>query len=230
MAEFRISSDDEGLDLRRLAAALTESQGWAREQVSIWDTRRGEVVVTVDEAALARPEPDPLNRPRHTRSDVHEACEMVRREDASLRGADFTVLREEAARFFSAGWTVADLLHALEHRPDGRPWQRGAEYRGTRWLCHRLGAWKTPSGDIRPSASQEQAQFRVIGRAGLPMDIGQPGTGPRPAASPSAARSAADDARRLMRENAPTTSDALAHRERTAAHITRGAAAPSKRS
>ncbi|MBB6175181.1 hypothetical protein HNR23_005323 [Nocardiopsis mwathae] len=224
MAEFRITSDDDGIDLRRLAAALVESQGWPRDQVSIWENRgSGGVVVTVDDALLATGEPDPLTLPRHTRSDVHRACELLRHRDPSLRGVDFPGLRDEAARFFAAGWSIADLLHALSHRHDGAPWPRGEGYQGIEWLEHRLRSWKTPTGDIRPSVSQEAAQLRIVGRAGLPEDIGMPGEQPaaRRTATPEAARAAADDARRLMRAGTRTTSDALGHRERTAAHINR---------
>lgn len=221
MAQFRITSDD-GLDLRRLAAALVESQGWARDEVSIWHNRGGDVAVTVDDALLNRPEPDPLRLPVHTRSDVHRACELLRHRDPSLRGVDFAELRDEAARFFSAGWSTADLLHALSHRYDGVPWPRGEGYQGVEWLAHRMRSWKSPTGDIRPSVSQETAQLRVVGRVGLPEDIGLPEDRAQDrdrAASPESARTAADDARRLMRVRTRTTSDALEHRDRTAAHI-----------
>ncbi|RCV53541.1 hypothetical protein [Marinitenerispora sediminis] len=224
MAEFRISSDD-GFDLRRLATALAESQGWARDQVGIWDNRDGSVIVTVPDSLLHRPAPDPLQQPVHTRSDVHSACELLRQRDTSLRGVAFTDLRAEAARFFSAGWSTADLLHALSHRPDGQPWPRGEGYQGVEWLEHRLRNWKTPTGDIRPSVSQETAQLRIVGRAGLPEDLGLPAdeepSRRRQVARPEAARAAADDARRLMRVQARTTSNTLAHRDRTASHITR---------
>lgn len=222
MAEFRISTTED-VDLRRIAAALVESQGWPRERVSIWDKRDGEVLVTVDDALLRRSPSDPLNRSVHTRSAVHEACELLRRRDPSLYGVEFNRLREEASRFFSAGWSVADLLHALDSRPDGTRWERGAGYQGDEWLAHRLRSWKTPSGDIRPSASQEAAQLRVVGRAGLPENIGLPHDGPGPgqAARPETARAAADDARRLMRAHTRTTSNTLEHRGRTAARITR---------
>ncbi|MDA8372120.1 MAG: hypothetical protein M0026_19955 [Nocardiopsaceae bacterium] len=223
MAEIRIASGD-GFDLRRLAAALAESQGWPRDQVGIWENRDGDVILTVDDALLNQPAPDPLKRPVHTRSDVHRACELLHHRDPSLRGVDFTALRDEAARFFSAGWTITDLLHALGHRHDGTPWPRGEGYAGIEWLQHRLRNWKSPTGDIRPSVSQENAQLRVLGRAGLPSGIGVPDDHPPQrgqAASPQTARDAADDARRLMRVQSRTTSDTLQHRDRTAAHITR---------
>ncbi|MFC4560752.1 hypothetical protein ACFO4E_02655 [Nocardiopsis mangrovi] len=224
MAEIRISSDD-GLDLRRLAAALAESQGWPRDRVGIWENRGGgDVVLTVEDALLQDADPDPLGQPVHTRSDVHRACELLRQRDPSLRGVDFPALRDEAARFFSAGWSVADLLHALAHRHDGTPWPRGDGYAGIEWLHHRLRNWKSSTGDIRPSAAQETAQLRIVGRIGLPSDLGLPHDDPAArghTASPEAARRAADDARRLMRVQSRTTSDGLEHRDRTASRITR---------
>ncbi|MEY9210724.1 hypothetical protein NI17_013960 [Thermobifida halotolerans] len=223
MAEFRISSND-NVDLRKLAASLVESQGWPRERVSVWDNRDGEVVVTVDDAVLHPPPPNPLNQPVHTPREVHQACELLRRRDPSLTGVDFAAFRTEAARFFAAGWSVADLLHALTTRPDGLPWPHGEGYQGTEWLEHRLRHWKTPTGDIRPSAAQESAQLRVVGRAGLPRDLGLPHDEPRAGATarPEVARAAIDDARRLLRAHTRTTSDSLVHRDRTAARMPRG--------
>ena len=164
MAEFRISSDDTQVDLRRMATALAESQGWAREDVSIWDNRQGEVIVTIDDALLRKREVDPLHRPRHTPRAVHEACEYLRREDASLRRVDFRVLRDVTARFFSAGWTVADVLHALAARPDGAAWPEGPDYQGTDWLQARLGASRCP-GSRGPRARPRRRAARP-GRAG----------------------------------------------------------------
>ena len=56
------------------------------------------------------------------------------------------------------------------------------------------------------------------------MEIGLPEDtelSQRPVARPETARSAADDARRLMQQNSRTTSDSLTHRERTSTHIRR---------
>ena len=228
MAEIRIASSD-GVDLRRLAWSLAEAQGWPRDRIGIWENRReGYVTITLEDGLLAPPsEPDPLTLPMHTGRDVHRACELIRTRDSSLRGVDFAELRSEAARFFSAGWSVADLLHALSHRPDSVPWPRGEGYEGIDWLRHRLRAWRTPSGDIRPSVSQESVQMRVVSRAGLPDGIGLPpepeggAAAPRGAAAPAEVRAAADDARRYIRAAARTTGDGLAHQERTADRIPR---------
>ena len=150
-------------------------------------------------------------------------CELLRRNDPSLAGVDFTVFRKEATRFFAAGWSVADLQYALTTRPDGMPWPRGEGYQGTEWLEHRLRRWKTPNGSIRPSISQEKAQLRVVSRAGLPPDLGLPHDEPRPAtaARPEVARTSIDDARRLVRAHTRTTGDSLVHRDRTQARMSR---------
>lgn len=222
MAEFRLSSDDD-VDLRKLATALVESQGWPRDRVKIWDRRDGEVVVTVDDALLRPPRPNPWNSPVYTPREIHRACELLRRNDPSLAGVDFTVFRKEATRFFAAGWSVADLQYALTTRPDGMPWPRGEGYQGTEWLEHRLRRWKTPNGSIRPSISQEKTQLRVVSRAGLPPDLGLPHDEPRPAtaARPEVARTSIDDARRLVRAHTRTTGDSLVHRDRTQARMSR---------
>lgn len=230
MVEFRISCEDtvEGLDLRRLALGLVESQGWPRDRVSVWDTRGGDVIVTVPEELLQTPPPDPLRAPVHTAGERHTACEVLKRHEsvaASLRHVPFTELRDEAERFFLAGWTVADLLHALCFARDGSRWPTGEEYHaeGVCWLQHRLRNWRTPDGDIRPSVTQEAAALRVVHRAGLPERLGLPEEGRErgQAARGESVRAAADDARRLLRAQTRTTSNALEHRDRTAARIRR---------
>lgn len=230
MAEFRISCVDTtaGVDLRQLAIGLIESQGWPRDQVSVWDTRAGDVVVTVDDALL-RPRPvDPLNLPVNTSTERHTACEVIKRHEsvaASLRHVTFPDLKGEVEAYFLAGWSVGDVLHALRHERDGSPWPAGEEYHaeGLYWLRHRLRNWRTPDGDIRPSVTQEAAALRVLRRSGLPDDLGLPEEEPDhgQVAPTETVRTAIDDARRLIRAHSRTTSDALEHRNRTAARIRR---------
>lgn len=63
--------------------------------------------------------------------------------------------------FFLAGWSVADLHHALDHRPDGGLWPyAGAPdtkepHRVRGWLRFRLSAWRTASGIPMPSRGQQ---------------------------------------------------------------------------
>ena len=51
---------------------------------------------------------------------------------------------EATQPFFEAGWSVRDILHALEHRPNGELWQTkgAAGMRSVKsWLKIRLAAW-----------------------------------------------------------------------------------------
>lgn len=62
--------------------------------------------------------------------------------------------------FFEAQWSVADLHHALDWRPDGTPWPHSgapdtkAPHRVRGWLKYRLTAWKDEHG--RPMQSKTQ--------------------------------------------------------------------------
>lgn len=61
-----------------------------------------------------------------------------------LRAISARAIIEATQPFFEAGWSARDILHALEHRPDGQLWKtKGAT--GMRsvksWLKIRLTAW-----------------------------------------------------------------------------------------
>ncbi|TSE15682.1 hypothetical protein B1A87_006980 [Arthrobacter sp. KBS0703] len=55
--------------------------------------------------------------------------------------------------FFLAGWTVADILPALDWMPDGTQWPHSGApdtkdpRRMRDWLRHRLSHWRTEAGD-----------------------------------------------------------------------------------
>ncbi|WP_427019527.1 hypothetical protein ACQCSX_23435 (plasmid) [Pseudarthrobacter sp. P1] len=65
--------------------------------------------------------------------------------------------------FFLAGWTVADILHALDWRPDGTLWPHSGApdtkdaWRMRGWLRHRLSAWRTEAGEPLRSRDQQAA-------------------------------------------------------------------------
>ncbi|MDS1270995.1 hypothetical protein RIF23_11865 [Lipingzhangella sp. LS1_29] len=235
VVEFRITCDDPtAVDLRHAATAFVEAQGWPRDQVSVWDNRTGDVVVTVPDDLLHPPESDPHRQPAHTRTARHTACEQLKQHPEvadSLRHVPFAELRSEVEPFQLAGWSVVDLVHALSYARDGTRWPTGAEYHaeGTSWLQHRLRDWRTAEGGVRPSVSQEEAALRVVHRAGVSSDSimaeGATGagsvTGRATPARPEQVRAAADDARRLIQARYRTTSNTLEHQQRTAARIRR---------
>ncbi|QVQ53722.1 hypothetical protein J4H86_08395 [Spiractinospora alimapuensis] len=228
MAEFRITTEDtDSLDARQLATALAEAQGWPRDQLRVWHNGAREVIVTVDETLLHTSRADPLHEPAHTGSARHDACELIKMHPAaasSLRRVPFELLRAQVDGFLLAGWTPADVLHALSYTRAGVPWEQPAGSTDVEWLRHRLADWRLPEGDIGPSPSQEEAALRVIHRSGLPTGIGRPPeehqrTGR--VARADTVRAAADDARRLIRLNTRTTSDTLQHQMRTGDNIRR---------
>lgn len=72
--------------------------------------------------------------------------------------------------FFAAGWSVADLHHALEAQPDGRPWPySGAPdtkepHRVRGWLKFRLSAWRDDAGAPVVSRDQQERAQREKAR------------------------------------------------------------------
>lgn len=77
-----------------------------------------------------------------------------------LRAMSGNDIASVCREYFLAGWTVSDVLHALDHRPDGSLWPHdGAPvtkdaWRLRGWLQHRLHAWKTPEGEVMLSRRQ----------------------------------------------------------------------------
>ena len=68
----------------------------------------------------------------------------------------------ETTSFFRAGWQVADVLHALETRPDGSGYKTsgaGGMRSIQAWLRLRLAAWSTSEGPmLAPSIRYDQAE------------------------------------------------------------------------
>lgn len=83
-----------------------------------------------------------------------------------------TVLRQISTRdlrsclraFFLAGWTVSDVQHALEWKPDGSRWPHdGANgigpYRVRGWIAHRLAPWTTKGTPGRSFSQRAEAEL-----------------------------------------------------------------------
>lgn len=68
------------------------------------------------------------------------------------------LLRHLLKPWFAAGWTLADVRHALDHRPDGTAWRyAGRPTNQAGWLRWRLQAWVV-DGRILPSLSQQRSR------------------------------------------------------------------------
>ena len=102
--------------------------------------------------------------PRRTRS-TEEAVLGVARELQErlrvLRGCSDRYVMRVIRPFEEAGWSVGDLVVAIDRRPDGSAWPHSGD-RGVReparWLIHRLSAWLDEAGAPRSSWRQESAQ------------------------------------------------------------------------
>ena len=77
-----------------------------------------------------------------------------------LRGCSDRYVMRVIKAFGEAGWSVGDLVVAVDRRPDGSAWPHSGD-RGVReparWLIHRLSAWLDDRGAPRLSWRQERA-------------------------------------------------------------------------
>lgn len=73
--------------------------------------------------------------------------------------------------FFETGYTVADIIHALDAMPDGTKWphsgapatKNAGRMRG--WMTNRLASWRLPTGEIVRSKDQrDEAEREALRR------------------------------------------------------------------
>lgn len=105
----------------------------------------------------------PAHRTTSRKIQRQAAASEIWYRSFALRCLSIKDLASICRDFFLAGWTVADILHALDWQPDGTPWphsgapttKEAARIRG--WLKHRLAAWRTETGEPRRSRDQQAA-------------------------------------------------------------------------
>lgn len=85
-----------------------------------------------------------------------EAAGSLRREHPVLRRMSARAIRSALRPYFAAGWTVADVRHALELRPDGSQHIHTEPPRfAAQWLAWRLARWLGADGaPVRPHSAQ----------------------------------------------------------------------------
>lgn len=68
-------------------------------------------------------------------------------------------VRSAVREWFAAGWSAADIEHALDHRPDGTRHRHTEDVRSpAAWLAWRLGLWRSADGSVLPPHSAELAK------------------------------------------------------------------------
>jgi len=104
-----------------------------------------------------------------TRRDMLKAAERARAESLTLRRLSARHVRSLLRPVWRLGGTVADALYMLDHAPDGRPWAYAGMPRYVAgWVRHRLSAWLTEDGQLRPGVmlpSQRRAAEAAARRA-----------------------------------------------------------------
>lgn len=100
--------------------------------------------------------------PRRTRSTEEAVLGLARELQERmvvLRGCSDRYVMRVIKAFGEAGWSVGDLVAAVDRRPDGSAWPHSGD-RGVReparWLIHRLSAWIDDRGAPRLSWRQER--------------------------------------------------------------------------
>lgn len=122
-----------------------------------------------DPAAQARLGPQPAQRqlpawPRAVtpkrKDDMLAASATLCRLIPVLRRITPQHVRSILRPYFLAGWTVADVHHAIDRRPSGTMWPHdgatGVDNVGA-WLTYRLDAWRDAHDTVRRSNSQRIA-------------------------------------------------------------------------
>ena len=108
--------------------------------------------------------------PRRTRSTEEAVLGLARELQERLRvlrGCSDRYVMRVIKAFGEAGWSVGDLVVAVDRRPDGSAWPHSGD-RGVReparWLIHRLSAWLDHGGVPLSSWRQERqaAHERVM--------------------------------------------------------------------
>lgn len=122
------------------------------------------------------PDPSPwsMTATTNTRADELAAASALQALSLDLHPLSPRWVRSKIRPWLRAGWTVADLRHAIDHDPDGTPrtWT-GTAANPAPWLTARLAAWiGHPAPSVVAAHTQErQRQGQAAQRlaAGLPV-------------------------------------------------------------
>jgi hypothetical protein len=91
----------------------------------------------------------PRLRPAATKADRLRAAMQLRADLPVLRGMSAKAIRAATGQQLRAGWTLADIVFAIDHDPGGRQhWRETTVKNPYGWLRHRLALW-----DGHPSRS-----------------------------------------------------------------------------
>ncbi|MFC6582046.1 hypothetical protein ACFQBS_35570 [Planomonospora parontospora] len=119
-------------------------------------------------------EPWPATVTPGTKGEMLRACERLRRDDALMSRLSARDLRSLLRPLWTAGATVRDVQHVLNHLPDGSRWFAVLTVAGTGstvhslrgWIRHRIGKWLTDERAlVAELPSQRSARLAAAQRA-----------------------------------------------------------------
>lgn len=115
-----------------------------------------------------------MHQPTKTRQDRLQAAKRLQTEALMLRRITPQLLRHVLRPQLTNGWTVADILHALNHEPDGTPHWHTADVRHVAaWIRHRLKAWAGHQPP-KPVGARQTTMLEAADVAALPRPGGEP--------------------------------------------------------
>jgi len=129
--------------------------------------------------------PWPTHQPARTRAERLRLAHQLRRASPDLTPISARLLRHLLRPWLHAGWTAADVLHAIDHHPLDGPRRHspttggpGAIRNPAGWLVTRMRDWTTPTGGPAPSHRQRVAANRGAGTYAPPPAAGDCAPGP----------------------------------------------------
>jgi len=141
--------------------------------------------------------PWPAHQPARTRSERLRLAHQLRRTSPDLAPLSPRLLRHLLRPWLTAGWTLTDLAHAIDHHPTTGPRRHSPTPGGpgtirspAGWLLARLRDWQTPDGTPGLSQRQRTTATRATGTYAPPPTTSTADADPViwPAVRPSASR------------------------------------------
>jgi len=126
--------------------------------------------------------PWPTHQPAHTRTERLRIAHQLRRASPDLTPLSAPLLRHLLRPWLTAGWTAADVQHAIDHHPTDGPRRHspttggpGTIHNPAGWLVTRMRDWRRPDGALVPSHRERVAAARAAGTyVRSPADGGEP--------------------------------------------------------
>ena len=135
--------------------------------------------------------PWPTTRPATTRAERLRLAHQLRRVSPDLHQLNPRLLRHLLRPWLLAGWTLTDVLHAIDHHPHDGPRHHSPTGTGPGtirnppgWLLHRLRDWRHPDGTPLPSHRQRTATARATGAYATPPPAASGTSSARPVTWP----------------------------------------------